>query len=339
MRQYEREAAANVVAGVKKRAILLGLLGVALAIALVVWLGADKVMRSVLAIGWGGLAILVLWQLALYVVLALAWGRVCPAARFFSLVWGRLVREGGANCLPFSEIGGLVFGARALTLTGVAWERSVASSLADVVAEFVGEIPFILFGLAILLMRGTESSLMIPLVIGLLLLVAGASALIWAERHIGRLFHAIGRHVHARWTRRAEHEADVIQRELEAVLNEPRRIGVASGIHFAGWIGGGVAVWLAYTLLGGRISLADAIAIEGLLSGALAVAFLVPGALGVQEAAYVLIGHAFGMPAELSIGLSLLRRARNIIIGVPALIAWQIAEARELRRAGSEERA
>ncbi len=177
---------------------------------------------------------------------------------------------------------------------------------------------------------------MIPLVVGLALLTAGATALVWAERHIGRLFHAIGRRVGARWTRSAEHEAAVIQEDLENVLGEPRRIGVASGIHFAGWIGGGVTVWLAYTLLGGHISPADAIAVEGLLSGALAMAFLVPGALGVQEASYVLIGQAFGMPAELSIGLSLLRRARNIIIGVPALIAWQIAEARALRRTGTE---
>ncbi len=34
-------------------------------------------------------------------------------------IWGRLVREGGETCLPFSEIGGLIFGARALMLGGV----------------------------------------------------------------------------------------------------------------------------------------------------------------------------------------------------------------------------
>ena len=50
----------------------------------------------------------------------------------------------------------------------------------------------------------------------------------------------------------------------------------------------------------------------------------------MEEVSYVLIGQVFGVPASLSIGLSLLRRARNIVIGAPALIAWQIVEARRL---------
>ncbi len=316
----------------KKTAILLALAGVGLAVGLVIWLGAGKIVSAVTTIGWGGFAILVGWQFLMFVVLAFAWRHLCPGARLRTLIWGRLVREGGANILPFSEVGALAFGARAITLGGVKWDLAVASSIADIAAEFIGEIPFILFGFVILVSRGGNSSLVVPLAIGLALLVVGVAALVWAERHSGRLFHAIGRRIAARWAKKAERQAIVIQHDFEHLFSQPRRIGTAAGIHLAGWIGGGVTVWMAYRMLGAHIDVLNAMAIEGLLSGALAVAFLVPGGLGVQEVSYVLIGQIFGMPAHLSIGLSFLRRARDIVIGAPALVAWQVIEARRLRR-------
>ena len=37
------------------------------------------------------------------------------------------------------------------------------------------------------------------------------------------------------------------------------------------------------------------------------------------------------MPAHMSLGVSLLRRARDIVVGAPALLSWQVTEARRLR--------
>ena len=48
-----------------------------------------------------------------------------------------------------------------------------------------------------------------------------------------------------------------------------------------------------------------------------------PGALGVQEAGYALLMPLFGLPAEMGLAVSLLKRARDIVIGVPVLLAWQ----------------
>ncbi|MGH7154633.1 MAG: lysylphosphatidylglycerol synthase domain-containing protein, partial [Acetobacteraceae bacterium] len=164
----------------KRIPIILALGGVGLAAGLVVWLGAGKITSVVLSIGWWGFAIIVGWQLVLYVVLATAWRLVCPRASLWSVIWGRLVREGGTNMLPFSEFGGLAFGARALTLAGVRWSLATASSIADVSAEFLGELPFLLFGLAILVTEGQGSSFVLPLSIGFALLALAAAALIWA---------------------------------------------------------------------------------------------------------------------------------------------------------------
>lgn len=316
----------------KRLGILMGIAGVGLGVALVVVLGAGKIWHALLSVGWGGFALIVGWQFVVFVILATAWHIMCPGGRWLTLVWGRLVREGGTNILPFSEAGGLAFGARAVALGGVPAARSIASSLADVAAEFIGEIPFILFGVIILVTRDPHGSLLLPIGLGAGLLTAACAALIWAEHHLAMIFKAIGRRIANRWARRAQKQADEVQRDFEEVFNAPRRIAAAAGLHFTGWLGGGVTVWLCYRLLGGHIGLMPCMAIEALLSAALAVAFLVPAGLGVQEVAYIAIGRLFGMPAHLSLGLSLLRRARDIVIGAPALASWQVAEARQLRR-------
>jgi putative membrane protein len=315
----------------KRLSIILAILGVGLGIGLVIWLGAGKIVHALTTVGWSGFGILVGWQLLVIVLLGGAWRVLCPGARLWATIWGRLVREGGTNILPFSELGGLAFSARTVMLGGVKWPVAIASAIADVAAEFIGEIPFILFGCIALVTHHPNGSLVLPLALGVGLIVLAGVALIWAERHSAKLFHAVGKRIAARWAQRAERQADRVEQEFERLLAAPRRMGIAATIHLAGWIGGGVTVWIAYRLLGAQVDLLSCMAIEGLLSCALAIAFLVPAGIGVQEASYVLIGQLFGLPAQLSIGLSFLRRARDIVIGAPALASWQIVEVRHLR--------
>ena len=59
----------------------------------------------------------------------------------------------------------------------------------------------------------------------------------------------------------------------------------------------------------------------------------VPNGLGVQEAAYALLVPLFGIAAPVGIAVSLIKRARDIAVGVPILL---IAQAVEGRRALAE---
>ena len=61
--------------------------------------------------------------------------------------------------------------------------------------------------------------------------------------------------------------------------------------------------------------------------------FLVPGALGIQEGGFMFLATLVGVPAHLGLALSLARRIREILLGVPALLAWQLLEGRRLFRA------
>jgi hypothetical protein len=74
------------------------------------------------------------------------------------------------------------------------------------------------------------------------------------------------------------------------------------------------------------------IVIESLLYAIRTVAFAIPNAVGVQEGAYIVLGAAFGLTPEMALALSLLKRARDLAIGLPTLGVWQAVEGGRLWR-------
>ncbi len=62
-------------------------------------------------------------------------------------------------------------------------------------------------------------------------------------------------------------------------------------------------------------------------------AFFTPAALGVQEGAYALLAPLIGLGVADALALSLVKRARDIVIGAPALLLWQRLEAKRQWRA------
>jgi putative membrane protein len=267
-------------------------------------------------------------------VLGLAWDAIIPpreARRPWVFVWGRMVRDCSANCLPFSQVGGFVFGARAVSLHGVSWSLATASTVVDVTAEFLAQLAFTGIGLGILLARAPNSSLAVPLEVGLGLAVMAGVALIWLQQGAAPLFARLGRRIAGNWFVDAHDRMEVLQAELSLIYGHTGRLAIGFMGHLMGWLGTGVAGWITYRALGVPIDFDDALAIEALLSAAAAVAFLVPVNAGVQEAGYAGLGAIFGVPPELSLGVSLVRRGRDIAVGVPILLIWQFFEMRRLR--------
>ena len=104
----------------------------------------------------------------------------------------------------------------------------------------------------------------------------------------------------------------------------------------AGWLVGAGEVWLALHFLGHPVTVAEALLLESLSQAVHSMAFLIPGAIGVQEGGFILLGQVIGLSPELALALSLVKRIRGLLIGVPALIAWQYAEGRRLWRRRAE---
>jgi len=85
-------------------------------------------------------------------------------------------------------------------------------------------------------------------------------------------------------------------------------------------------IWVALHFLGVRVSYTEAVVIEGLIQAVSSAAFFVPGALGVQEGGFIVIGGALGLDPPTCLALAGARRIRDLLIYVPGLVAWQVAE-------------
>ena len=318
----------------KRLSYVLALLGLLGALLLVSYYGFGNVVSALGRVGWRQFGLVVGWQLVLFVILGFAWDVITPAStirRPWVLVWGRMVRDASGNCLPFSQVGGFVFGARAVTLHGVPWHTATASTVVDVTAEFLAQIAFACIGLGVLLARAPASGLAVPVEVGIGLAVLACFAFVWVQKGAAPVFARLGRRIAGNWFTDARERMDVLQAELGLIYGHTGKLALGFLIHLIGWIGTGLAGWIAYRALGVPIDFDDALAIEALLSAAAAVAFLVPINAGVQEAGYAGLGAIFGVPPELSLGVSLVRRARDIVVGVPILLIWQLIEMRRLR--------
>ena len=120
-----------------------------------------------------------------------------------------------------------------------------------------------------------------------------------------------------------------IARNVHALYGRHRRIALAVVVHLAAWIMGAVQVWAAAQAMDRPLSPEAALALESLVYAARGALFIVPWGAGVQEGGFVLVGAVLGLDAAGAIALSLVLRARDALLGTPAVLLWYAAEGRE----------
>jgi len=317
----------------KRLSIGLAIAGLILGTLLVGIFGFGRIANAMLSVGALGFALFCAWQLLVIGILGVAWRVIAPVTGVRSLavfVWGRMVGDSAAACLPFSRVGGFVLGARAVTLHGISQSVAIISTVVDITTEFASEILFAAGGLVILLTHSPNAVIVLPAEIGLGVALISAIAVLRLQRGVAPILVRLSRRILGRWVSDGCARAPVSETELAAMYGQTGRLASGVAVHLLGWIGKGFGNWIAFWLLGSNISLMGAMAIEGLLHVMLAAAIVVPASAGVQEAGYVALGALFGVPPEISLGASLIRRARDIAIGIPILLIWQIFEARQL---------
>jgi putative membrane protein len=255
------------------------------------------------------------------------------SAPLTAFVWGRLVRDSGADVLPLSALGGFVMGARAATLLGLSGAVAIASTIVDVTLEVVGQVGYIALGLAIFALQKPDAYLIGWISVALVVLLIAAIGFIAVQRHqrFGMMERAAWR-VANRWISDMAAPARPIHQEIHDIYSRPRRICASSALHFIAWVASSVEAWIALDLMGAKLGIGSVIVIESLLYTIRSVAFAVPNAVGVQEGAYIMLGATFGLTPETALALSLLKRGRDLTVGIPALLVWQFLEGRRLAK-------
>lgn len=318
---------------VRRAAVVTALIGLGVAVGIIVYVGFGKVVTAFAEIGWRGLAAMCATYLVPVGVLAAAWLALDPGApprTWFTLYFARLVRDASGELLPFSSLGGFVFGARAAILGGVEPAIAISTTVADVTAEFIGQLGFTAVGIGLLVYR-PEASLEDQQLLSssLMGLAAGVIAAIlfvlvqrWASGPIERAV--------ARWAPSALAQTSAVVSSLHGLYQKPARLTISSVLHLAAWVLGGVGVWAGLWVAGRHMSLRTIMGVESLVYVVRTVTFAAPMGLGVIEGGYVLVGALFGLSPQFALALSLIKRVRDIVIGVPALMLWQAMEGRRL---------
>lgn len=313
--------------------LVLTLIGLVAAAWIVGSVGVAPVFAAIARVGGMGYAAYCLYSVVVLALLGSAWRAVAPGGGpVVAYIWARTVREGATDVLPFAQIGGLVVGGRALTERAVASDLVYASMIADLTTEMASQLVFTLFGVGALLLTlggAFDSGGVVKLVLGGLgLTLALLAAFAFGQAPTLRLAARIG----AALLPASVAGLAAVETRLAAIYRDPVGLVASFAFNLAAWVASGLGAWLALRLMGVAVGPVAVVAIESLIFAVRSIAFVVPGALGVQEGAYLLLAPLFGIDPQVAVALSLLKRARDLTIGVPALLGWQASEGRRLLR-------
>ncbi len=308
-------------------------LGVGAVAALIGWYGARDIGAHVLAAAWVIPPVILLHAVQLHLS-GIAWQGVIgvnhPGRAAFLLI--RWIRESVNSILPVAQLGGNIVGIRLLMHRGVTGAQAGAGTTIDITLEALTQAVFTLAGIGVL--AATEERAWAPwlqvvvgvtVAIGLLFLLAQRAGLL-------RLVEAAAEHVARMFPGMPEGALRGLHDELIRLQREHSAVARAGTLHLIAWLIGVGETWLAFTAMGNQVSLATALVVESIGMAARSAGFAVPGALGVQEAGFILAGELCGVPADATVALSMIKRARELLVGVPGVIAWQWLEGRRALR-------
>lgn len=285
------------------------------------------------------------WRAASIVLAGAGWrnlfpARFRPALRLTAL--GRWIAEAGNTLLPVAQVGGDVVRGRLLRNQmaradlkrsqgshghGVEGGVSVAATVvADLTLNLVGQLIFALPGLWHL---WRSNDLTLSKVLGCLAVAALPLGLLLLAQSPGviRVTRGLANRLGLIKPGKSDGQPGLgFEQAVWHLYARHRSVAIALFWHLLAWACRAGETWFVLRLLGHPVSVLDAVAIESLLSAVRSAAFLMPAGLGVQEGAIILLCGWVGVPSSSALALALIKRGRELAIGLPGLLAWLAAE-------------
>ena len=304
--------------------------GGAALIALIVWFGDGEIGSDVLRAGWAIPAIVAL-HLGQVILSGCAW-RIAVGSPHLSLPTFyrlRLIREGINSLLPVAQVGGQIVCIRLMTQQGAGLALVSAGTVLDQTVETGMQLVFVILGVAMLTATGINP-FSVPWVDGGLFVSAlGILAFIVAQRAgVLRVIELAMQRLNDFLPIASAESLRGLHDELMRLQGRTRAVIKASTVHLSSWSLGSAEVYLVLLAMGAPVGLPQAFVIESLGTAARSAGFAIPGALGVQEGGFILVCGLFGVPPDAAIALSMVKRLREILLGVPGLFIWQWSEIR-----------
>jgi putative membrane protein len=316
-----------------KFASILGFLGLVLATGVIAWSGYDQVLQALGQAGWG-----IVWTSLAHIVsmmfCVIGWQALTPGKKrpglffFLYLLW---IRAAVNNLMPVARIGGEIVAVRLMMKHGMRKAVAVASTVVETTLSVVAQFLFVLIGVGMFVVRVSDQDVTTKLLLGVMMSLPVIAVMLFVQRAgffgiLTKLFALLFRD---RWKNFAGNAAR-LDRAVHAMYKRHGRVLWCGAMQFLSWVSCGFEIWLALYFLGYPLPLVDCLMLEALIEAAGSAAFVVPGALGVQEAGFLLFGHLLGLPPDIAAALAVIRRCRDLLLYVPGLIVWQVQEGKWL---------
>ncbi len=247
------------------------------------------------------------------------------------LIFLRWIRESVNTLLPVARVGGDIVGARLLVMRGIKPAAVGASIVADRTVEILSLLFFSAGGIVSLVGKGTASEVANWAILGLIVMFLLFIAFFLAQRlGLVRITETLVLKILRKWKEAPVMENGSIQDALLAIYRDGGRFAASTFLHVLSWVLGVVQIHLAMDFMGHPIGWSDAFVVESLSQIICTAAFIMPAALGAQEAGYMALGRLMGIPPELGLALSVVKRVGDVAVGIPGLLFWQWLEGRRL---------
>ena len=319
---------------------LLGFAGAALFTGLLIRQGASQVGAAFATAGWAIIAVVVYHFVVPVFLDAVAWWVLFPRSdrlplrKLFLMRW---VGESVSTLVPSAAVGGDIVRARLAAINGVPLPISAGSVLVDITLGVFTQAGFTMLGLALLVDATGQKSFVRPTLVGTLLGILAVAGFYFAQR-VG-MFRFLGLIV-ARLANSPEWQSlvqsgETLDRAIRGLYARRRGVAMCCAWTIISLVGGSGEIWIALHALGLPATLVNALILQSMALTIRSAAFAVPGGLGVQEGGYLVVGNLLGIPGNAAFALSLIARMRELALGIPGLVVWQMIEGRRLLRARS----
>jgi putative membrane protein len=313
-----------------------GVLGLALLITLVVRADFAAMLQTLGSGGWA-LLWLVPYRALYFLLYAIGWFILLrPYDREWHaglgyVFWVTTVREAVDRLLPVASVGGGVVGVRLMRWRGLAAASVGATVIVEILLTLIALYLFVALGVFLLFDYDATGSQTRRVLLALLfaLPVPVITALLLRYGAIfGRLQKLLRPLLGAG---SLSVGAAALDFELRACFQRGWALFLTGALQLAAFLSGSFEIWLALRLFGHPVGAKAALVLESMTQAMRHLAFVVPAGLGVQEAGLVLFGHLLGISSELALAVSMAKRLREVLCGVPSLVSWQWLEGRRLR--------
>ncbi len=290
--------------------------------------GLSAVLSALAAAGWGLVlvALFHLWPLILdAAAIRVLFGPDGHTNALRDAILARWAGESANSFLPAGQIGGPVLMARHLAQRGMPMQDAAASITVSTTVQVVGQILFALLGVALLGAQAghlSQYSLRTSALLasGFLAVQIGGFYLLQRRGFFGKLIRVASRFAgHRDWSSWVS-RAKAIDLAIQGIYGRGGDVAASFFLSLVSWIIGTGEVFLTLVLIGHPVGWVDALILESLGQAIRGAAFAVPGALGVQEGGYLLLAPVAGLPPQAALALSLAKRAREILLGLPGLL-------------------